>query len=76
MRIDASGNVSCWGFNAYGELGNGVTVNPAGGVTPTGHPVTADLPGGPSPGRLPQEAPLRVPCVGERLPSTAGARTT
>ena len=61
--IDASGNVSCWGFNAYGELGNGVTVNPAGGgVTPTGHPVTADLPGVRPPGRLPQEAPSRVPC--------------
>jgi alpha-tubulin suppressor-like RCC1 family protein len=35
------GSVSCWGYNGFGELGNGTTTNPS----PLGTPVTAGLTG-------------------------------
>ena len=35
------GAVSCWGYNGYGELGNGTTTNP----TPLGTPITASVTG-------------------------------
>ena len=36
-----SGVVSCWGYNGFGELGNGTTTNP----TPLGTPITASVTG-------------------------------